>query len=53
MPYNFSHVEPGKGFETDSHPIQPYLLIYKFVLILIKVIHTVKKANRGKKTPNH
>lgn len=50
MPYNFSHVEAGKGFEIDSSPIQP-LLIHKLVLILIKVRYTVKKANRGKKKP--
>lgn len=51
-PYNFSHAEGGKGFETDSHPIQHHLLIYKSVLILIRVIYTVNKANR-EKTPNH
>lgn len=34
-------------------PSNLYLLIYKLVLILIKVRYMVKKANKEKKTPNH
>lgn len=40
----FSCVEAGKGFEIDSHPIQPLSRIF-----LIKVGYTDEKANREKK----